>query len=126
MLALRWPPLISSKRAKFLASRRNSWTVAIPVMFSCRNALIFAIHVRTFRYESRTLRRNHWVMTTMSGSTEKATSARRQSMISSTIMMPTSVKTSPNTDTTPEVKRSLSTSTSVVTRVISRPTGLRS
>ena len=36
-------------------------------------------------------------------------------------MMPMSVNTSPNTDTTPAVKSSLSTSTSVVTRVISRP-----
>ena len=41
-------------------------------------------------------------------------------------MMPASVKTSPNTVTTPEANRSLRTSTSVVTRVISRPTGLRS
>ena len=41
-------------------------------------------------------------------------------------MMPTSVNTSPKIVTTPDVNRSFSTSTSVVTRVISRPTGLRS
>ena len=41
-------------------------------------------------------------------------------------MMPTSVKMSPKIVTTPEVKRSFSASTSDVTRVISRPTGLRS
>ena len=41
-------------------------------------------------------------------------------------MMPASVNTSPKTETTPDVNRSLRTSTSVVTRVISRPTGLRS
>ncbi len=41
-------------------------------------------------------------------------------------MMPSSVNTSPKTDTTPAVNSSLSTSTSVVTRVMSRPTGLRS
>ena len=62
----------------------------------------------------------------MSGRTENATSASRQSIASSTIMIPTSVNTSPKTETTPEVNRSFSTSTSVVTRVISRPTGLRS
>ena len=62
----------------------------------------------------------------MSGSTENATSASRQSIVSSTIMMPTSVKMSPKTDTTPDVNRSFSASTSVVTRVIRRPTGLRS
>ena len=76
--------------------------------------------------ESRTLRRNHCVISTISGSTENATSASRQSIHTSTAMMPTSVNTSPKTDTTPEVNSSFSTSTSVVTRVISRPTGLRS
>ena len=62
----------------------------------------------------------------ISGSTEKATSASRQSIHSITAMMPTSVNTSPKIVTTPEVKRSFRTSTSEVTRVISRPTGLRS
>ena len=41
-------------------------------------------------------------------------------------MMPMSVKTSPMIETTPEVKSSLSTSTSFVTRVINRPTGVLS
>ena len=80
-----------------------------------------AIQVRTVRYDSRTFRRNHCVMTTISGSTENATSASRQSIQISTPMMPTSVNRSPNTDTTPDVNSSFSTSTSVVTRVISRP-----
>ena len=39
-------------------------------------------------------------------------------------MMPTSVNTSPKMVTTPDVNRSFSTSTSDVTRVISRPTGI--
>ncbi len=56
----------------------------------------------------------------------KLASARRQSMPSITIMIPASVKMSPKIATTPAVKSSLSTSTSLVTRVISRPTGLRS
>ncbi len=47
-----------------------------------------AIQVRTLRYDSRTFRRNHCVMSTMSGSTEKATSASRQSIQTSTAMMP--------------------------------------
>ena len=41
-------------------------------------------------------------------------------------MMPTSMNTSPKIATTPEANSSLSTSTSVVTRVMSRPTGFRS
>ena len=85
-----------------------------------------AIQRRTVRYDSRTCRRNHCVTMTMSGRTENASSASRQSIHSSTIMMPRSVKTSPKIETTPAVNMSLSTSTSVVTRVIRRPTGLRS
>ncbi|MBP1604843.1 MAG: hypothetical protein H6Q08_217 [Acidobacteria bacterium] len=38
-------------------------------------------------------------------------------------MIPASVKTSPNTATTPDENSSLSTSTSLVTLVIVRPTG---
>ena len=85
-----------------------------------------ASRVRTFRYDSRALRRNHCVTITISGSTENATSASRQSMSNNTIMIPVSVNRSPNTETTPELNRSFRASTSVVTRVISRPTGLRS
>ena len=85
-----------------------------------------AINPRTTRYDSRTFRRNHWVTSTMSGSTEKATIASRQFIQTIMAMMPASVNTSPNTVTTPDVNRSLSTSTSEVTRVINRPTGLRS
>ena len=98
----------------------------MPVMFSCRNALIRAIQPRTTRYESRTFRRNHCVTMTISGSTENATSASRQFIHSIMIMMPTSRNTSPKTVTTPDVNRSFRTSTSDVTRVIRRPTGLRS
>ena len=83
-----------------------------------------AIQVRTVRYDSRTFVRNHCVTSTINGSTEKATIASRQSMTTSTTMMPTSVSRSPNAATTPEVNRSFRTSTSVVTRVMSRPTGL--
>ncbi|MGC4081579.1 MAG: hypothetical protein QM736_05545 [Vicinamibacterales bacterium] len=62
----------------------------------------------------------------MIGSTANATSASRQFIHTIIAMMPTSVNTSPKIVTTPDVKSSFSTSTSVVTRVISRPTGLRS
>ena len=98
----------------------------MPVMRSCRYALIRAIQVRTVRYDSRAFTRNHWVIATISGSTEKAAIARRQSIQMRTAMIPMSVNTSPKTDTTPDVKSSLSTSTSVVSRVIRRPTGFRS
>ena len=42
-----------------------------------------AIQARTVRYDSRTLRRNHCVTTRISGSTENATSASRQSITAS-------------------------------------------
>ena len=85
-----------------------------------------AIQPRTSRYDCRALRRNHCVTAAMRGSTERATTARRQSMTKSTTAMPASMKTSRNTDTTPDANSSFRASTSVVTRVISRPTGLRS
>ena len=41
-------------------------------------------------------------------------------------MIPSSVNRSRKTEITPDANRSLSASTSVVTRVINRPTGFRS
>ena len=64
--------------------------------------------------------------TKKSGITAKVTRARRQFIHTITPMIPNSVKRSPNTVTTPEVKSSFTASTSVVTRVIRRPTGFLS
>ncbi len=58
--------------------------------------------------------------------TRNATSASCQFIASMTPMMNIRVKTSPKIATTPEVNISFRTSTSLVSRVISRPTGLRS
>ena len=55
-----------------------------------------------------------------------STSASRQSITSIIPMMAIRVKTSPKMVTTPDENSSFSVSTSEVTRVISRPTGLRS
>ena len=74
----------------------------MPVMFSCRNALMRAIQPRTTRYDSRTLRRNHCVTRTMSGSTAKADERQLPVHRSITIMMPASVNTSPKIATTPD------------------------
>ena len=71
-----------------------------------------AIQPRTTRYDSRTLRRNHCVTSTISGSTENATSASRQSIHSITTMMPTQREHVAEDVTTPDVNRSFSTSTS--------------
>ena len=125
-LASRWARLIRPNCSKLRPSRRKSCTVAMPVTFSCRNALIRAICSRTRRYDSRAFFRNQCVTQAMAGRTAKTTSARRQSIQSSTSMMPASRKTSRNTVTTPEANSSFRVSTSEVTRVISRPTGLRS
>ena len=66
------------------------------------------------------------VATMISGSTAKVISARRQSILSMMTTIPASTKMSSKIATTPEVNISLSASTSVVTRVTRRPTGLRS
>ena len=85
-----------------------------------------ATHLRVSRNDSRAPRRNQSVSRKNSGITAKVTSARRQSSASITPMIPSSVNRSPNTVTTPEVNSSFTASTSVVTRVISRPTGFLS
>ncbi len=88
--------------------------------------MIRATQRRVSRNELRAPLRNQLVSRKKRGITEKVTSASRQSSDSITAMIPTSANRSPNTVTTPEVNSSLTASTSVVTRVISRPTGLRS
>ena len=65
-------------------------------------------------------------MIAMTGNTAKVSNASFQFTYSITTMMLRRVKKSPKIATTPEEKRSFSTSTSVVTRVTRRPTGLRS
>ena len=126
MLASACRRLISANAARFLSSRRNSCTTAIPDRFSCRNALIRATHRRVSRNELRAPLRNQFVTAKKRGMTANVTRASRQLRLTITAMMPTRAKRSPKTVTTPEVKSSLTASTSVVTRVMSRPTGLRS
>jgi hypothetical protein len=75
---------------------------------------------------SRTRRRKTRAVSHTSGITANGTSASRQSSASIIVMMATRVNTSPKMVTTPEENSSFRVSTSDVTRVISRPTGLRS
>ena len=81
---------------------------------------------RISRKASRTRRRKIAAVSQTKGMTEKVTSASSRSIASIMTMMATRVNTSPKIVTTPEEKSSFSVSTSDVTRVISRPTGLRS
>ena len=90
------------------------------------NVLSCATSLRTSRKERREPRRNQLVTTKKNGITAKVTSASFQFMYSITPMIPNSVNRSPNTVTTPDVNSSLTASTSVVTRVIRRPTGFLS
>ena len=98
----------------------------MPVMRSCRKELIRASRVRMSRYALRTFRRKIEAAMMTSGSTANETSASRQSSSSIAVTIAPIVKMSPKIVTTPEVNISFSTSTSLVTRVISRPTGFRS
>ena len=85
-----------------------------------------AIAVRMRRYESRTLSRKIFVAYTISGSTVNVSSASFQFISSMIARMNVSTNTSSKIETTPAVNISLSASTSVVTRVTSRPTGFLS
>ena len=62
----------------------------------------------------------------MSGSTAKVISASRQLMLSMMTRIPANTKMSSKIETTPAVNISFSASTSLVTRVTSRPTGFLS
>src|SRR5208282_5528679 len=99
---------------------------SIPETASCKYALIRAIAVRIRRYESRTLSRKILVAYTISGSIAKVMSASFQFIFIMIAIMPASTKTSSKMETTPAVNISFSASTSVVTRVTSRPTGFLS
>ena len=107
-------------------SCRNNCTTRTPVIRSCRKALMRASRILMSRYASRTFfRKSHAAMNTR-GRTANVTRASRQSMTSMAIMMKATVNTSPKIVTTPEVNISFRTSTSLVSRVIRRPTGFRS
>ena len=74
----------------------------------------------------RSFIRKRKAVSTTNGSTLKVISASLQSMMSMALRMNPSVKRSPNTATTPEAKSSFSVSTSLVMRVMRRPTGFLS
>ena len=98
----------------------------MPVRFSLRNAFMRASRVRTSRNERRTRARNVSDTMKMRGSTENATPSSSALSRHIAIRIPASVNTSPSIATTPAASSSFRTSTSLVTRVMSRPTGLRS
>ena len=78
------------------------------------------------RNASRALSLNNIIPANITGSTVKVISASCQLSITSTAMIPTSVRISPRIVTTPAANIWFRTSTSLTTRVTSRPIGLRS
>ena len=96
----------------------------MPVMRSCRYALMRAIQMRTSRYVSRTLRAEP--LRDQPDQRQHGERDEREPPVEPDHHRhdPDQREQSPNTDTTPDVNSSLRTSTSVVTRVISRPTGI--
>ena len=85
-----------------------------------------AIFTRTSRKLSRTLPLNQEVSSSSRGTMENDTRASRQSSQNRMAAMPARTRTSPKMVTMPAVNISFRASTSVVTRVTSRPMGLRS
>ncbi len=95
-------------------------------MFSCRKALMRAIRVRMARYASRSRRRKKTVTAASTGTTARVIRASDGAIASRIARIETSLTTSMRTVTTSMEKNSFSDSTSVVTRVMRRPTGFAS
>ncbi len=85
-----------------------------------------AIRVRMSRNADRARLRKRFTSSASGGSAVKATRLSCQSRISMATTMPTSVIRSVIAVTAPEAKSSASESMSLVTRVTTRPTGVRS
>ena len=107
-------------------SRLNACTMCIPEICSCRNELSRATCLRVSRYCTRTLRRNWNTPYAMAGITASTTSASTQFRENMKYRMKAIRNRLPIMTTTPADNTSLSASTSLVVRVISRPTGVRS
>ena len=126
MLASRCSALIAAEARRAPPPRApKSCTTDMPDRCSWRNALRRATAVRTSRKLTRARLLNQSVSRKSSGRMAKVASARRTSSATSTAAMPASSRTSPTIETMPAVNSSLSASTSVVTRVTRRPTGVR-
>ena len=119
-----WTRFNSSNCLRDFHSRLKSCTMAMPLICSCRNALIRAMAVRMRRFALRTLFRKKYVKRTMNGSGERVTKAKKGCHLNKTAAMEKSRTKSFSMATTPEAKRSFKASTSVVARVTRRPTGL--
>ena len=98
----------------------------MPLMFSAMVALTRARRMRTARKDERIPSRIRLVKISSGGITRKVIRASGQFSSSSAIAIPTMVTASLRIISPPEVSNSFSASTSLVSRVISRPTGLRS
>ncbi len=95
-------------------------------MCSWRNAFTRAIFTRTSRYVSRAPFRNQFVTQSIGRRIANVIAASVASRAKRIATIPPSTATSPRSATKPDVKSSFKASTSVVRRVMSRPTGVRS
>ena len=93
----------------------------MPDMFSEKKPLICPVSALSRTKLRRSRPRTRIVISAISGTTAKATSASRQFIHSIITTMPSSMNTSLNRLTSTSEKSSLSVSTSLVARVMSRP-----
>ena len=126
MFAARWASLTSANAFAATRSRRKSWTIAIPEMCSWRNAFTRAILTRTSRYVSRAPLRNQFVTQSIGTRIPNVMAASAGFSTKRMTTIPVRTTTSPSSATKPDVKSSFRASTSVVRRVMRRPTGVRS
>jgi hypothetical protein len=98
----------------------------MPPIASCRKPLMRAMRSRICRYVTRARRRKKSMASVMGPSSRRLTSASCQLIQHMNAVMPTSFKRSRTIVMAPAANISFSTSTSVVTRETSLPTGVRS
>jgi len=115
-----------SNTRSFSASRPKSFTTSTPENVSCMIPVRRATRSRVARKPRRALRRNATLARITNGSTAYARSESFQSIQKSTTVMPTIVTMSATIESRPAVSKSFSVSTSDVSRVTVRPTGVRS
>ena len=98
----------------------------MPDSVSCRNALMRASRSRIARYVARVRMRKKFSRNSSRGNSANATSANWKSIDSMMQTIPVRVRTSMKMVSVPAENASLMASTSVVSRVTSRPAGVRS
>ena len=116
----------TSNSSRLVRSRVKSWTTVIPASDSERYAFTAASRSRICRYTTRARTRKRLMNSSSGGIAISAHSARCGLLAHMMTTIPVIVITSTNTVSAPDANMSLIASMSVVMRLTSLPTGVRS